>query len=198
MRGFKIPSRVGHRVGCSICYPILFSERARELLVSYEEEQFKVRMCSWLGLFSPALAVSSFLTATWKKSWEGNWKKSGKAWGNFLEMGRRGLGTRQEEQSLVGWFSTSMEGSRWWKFVDNWPYWVVGNNRVYVVAQTYCIAADQQMASKSLPRSGKLMGAILAGREVAYKPFSSTLPFHRWRNWSHEWVKGLAQGHICS
>lgn len=31
-------------VGCSICSPILFSERARELLVSYEEEQFKVRM----------------------------------------------------------------------------------------------------------------------------------------------------------
>lgn len=45
VRGLKIPSGAGLRAGFPNYFPIAFSERARELLVSYEEEQFKVRMC---------------------------------------------------------------------------------------------------------------------------------------------------------
>lgn len=78
------------------------------------------------------------------------------------------------------WLILTLDGrEQMMKFVYNLPCWVVGNNWDRVVVQPCNSSADQQMGPKGFLDEIPQRGAVLIGREVAQKPFSTVLPFFR-------------------
>lgn len=111
-----------------MCFRILFSERARELLVLYEEEQFKVRKQP-LTLCIFTCPNHFFLLATFMRSPEKEFERK-VAGLEGTSQKERGGGTRKETREAVSsWLTLQTDGREQMMEVGGYLlHWVVGNN----------------------------------------------------------------------